>query len=86
MSDKQQLLKAIEALPDGATWGEIAPALLEYVARRASFTPGQIAELGARLGAITGVDAEEVRTAAAEADAGRLVPHAAVFARLRARS
>jgi hypothetical protein len=34
MSDKQVLLQAVGALPDGATWAEITDALLDLVARR----------------------------------------------------
>lgn len=36
MSDKQALLKAVEALPDGANWSQITDALLDVVARRGS--------------------------------------------------
>ena len=36
MSDKQALLKAVEALPDAATWNEITDRLLAVVARRGS--------------------------------------------------
>ena len=34
MSDKQSLLKAVEALPDTASWAEITDSLLALVARR----------------------------------------------------
>lgn len=85
MSDKQQLLSAIAALPEGATWNEIAATLLLLFAKRAALTPGQTAELGARLGVIPGVDPADVWEAAADADAGRLVSHDEVFARLRGR-
>ena len=33
MSDKQALLKAIEALPEGTNWGELGARLLAVVAR-----------------------------------------------------
>lgn len=55
MSDKQALLEAVGALPDGANWAEITDALLDLVARRgtaadfarlyrAQITPEQLAE------------------------------------------
>ena len=34
MSDKQALLKAVEALPDAANWNQITDALLDVLARR----------------------------------------------------
>jgi hypothetical protein len=34
MSDKQSLLQAVGALPDGATWAEITDTLLALLARR----------------------------------------------------
>ncbi len=36
MSNKQSLLKAVEALPDTANWGDITDVLLGLVARRGS--------------------------------------------------
>ena len=33
MSDKQALLKAVEAMPDGATWAEMTDRLLAPLAR-----------------------------------------------------
>jgi hypothetical protein len=87
MSDKQALLKAIEAMPDGATWGELTDALIKFMAQRsgAVLTAGERVEIGARLGSIPGVNPADLREAAAEADAGRLTPHEEVFARRCAR-
>jgi len=87
MSAKQMLLNAIESLPDGATWDEMTAAILAVRAQcsGAGLTAGQLAELGARIGSIPGVDPADVWAAAAEADAGRLVEHDELFARLRAR-
>ena len=33
MSDKEAVLRAVEALPDGATWGDIADRLVALFAR-----------------------------------------------------
>ena len=33
MPDKQKLLKAVEAIPDGATWAELTDHLLSVLAR-----------------------------------------------------
>ncbi len=41
MSDKQALLKVVEAMPDGVTWGEITDRLLVAVARHG--TPADFA-------------------------------------------
>ncbi len=51
MSDEQTLLKAVEALPDGATWSEMTDALLKFIAQRsgAVLTAGQRVELGRKL-------------------------------------
>lgn len=36
MSDKQSLIRAVDTIPDEATWAEITDALLDLVARRGS--------------------------------------------------
>jgi hypothetical protein len=43
MSDKQTLLKVVEAMPDGATWSEMTDRLLAVVARYGS--PADFARL-----------------------------------------
>ena len=87
MSDKQALLEFARTLPDEAAWGEITDALIKFMAQRsgAVLTVGQRVELGARLGSIPGVDPADVREAAADADAGRLVSLEEVLARRQAR-
>lgn len=41
MSDKQELLKVVEAMPDGATWSEMTDRLLAVLARHG--TPADFA-------------------------------------------
>lgn len=86
MSDKQALLKVVEAMPDGATWSEMTDAMLKFIAQRsgAVLSAGQRVELGARLGSISGVDPADVREAAADADAGRLISFEEALARRQA--
>ena len=43
MSDKQALMKVVEAMPDGATWSEMTDRLLAAVARHG--TPSDFARL-----------------------------------------
>lgn len=43
MSEKQTLLKVVEAMPEGVTWGEITDRLLAAVARHG--TPADFARL-----------------------------------------